>query len=211
MGLRGINAHSLAARRGSGLSPTPPQPPNHPPLTRAQEMELWLGPSHHGSTFATRTELRWAWLTHGDRIMAMHASPGKRPMAWWEFEAGDLQFNADRERSTLYDTGILGEEERRELLAYWRQQFERAWSAGFVLHTGGRVLKGASARRAHYAWADIPAELVNEWTSQRLRRGKTIRKPKATAVSPMEPAEPAEAHEAAGAAVEGQSQYSRLG
>jgi Protein of unknown function (DUF3551) len=35
---------------------------------------------------------------------------------------------------------------------------------------------GAPARRAHYRWADVPLELVKEWTTQRRRQSRTIRR-----------------------------------
>ena len=157
------------------------------PCIPAQAQELWLGPSHHGSVFSSRAALRRAWLEHGDHIMAVHRQAGKRPQAWWEFESGNLQFNADRERSTLWRAGVLAESEVAELEAYWRQEFERTFEPSFGFHSGGRVLRDGLARREHYKWADIPRELVKAWTSQ--RRARTIRRRKQTATSPAEPAE----------------------
>jgi hypothetical protein len=72
----------------------------------------------------------------------------------------------DRERSTLYQAGLLGEDERRELMAYWRQEFDRASGADFFCCVGGKNLHGAAARREHFRWADIPPPLVAAWGAQ---------------------------------------------
>jgi hypothetical protein len=111
---------------------------------------------------------------------------GRRPAAWWRFEAGDLRYPGDEtEWSTRYQAGLLGEEEQRELLAEWRQQFERAQAPDFWLCLGpGRSLKGAPARRAHYRWADIPRELLLQLAREHRRRGKTIRQLEAAAGDP---------------------------
>lgn len=135
-------------------------------LTWAEEMELWLGPSHRGSLFASREELFQAWLMNRDQMMAAWAKHGKRPAGWWEFEA-PFPRPSGHEQSALFEAGLLSTEERIELLDFWRRQFERAFEAGFVHHSGGRMFKGAPARRAHYRWADIPKSLLREWTAQR--------------------------------------------
>ena len=46
--------------------------------------------------------------------------------------------------------------------------FDRAWRPEFF-HTvrPGEIYRGAEARWRHYAWADIPAELVTRWTEER--------------------------------------------
>lgn len=87
-----------------------------------------------------------------------------------------------RQQSVLYEADLLEPEERAALVEWWRGQFERAWEPHFFICEGpGRFFSGAIGRRKHYAWADIPASLLTEWTTQRRRRGKTIRKLKATA------------------------------
>jgi hypothetical protein len=144
------------------------------------EQELWLGPSHRGSVFRSHEELEQAWLTHRDRLMERYGSHGRRPQIWWEFEGAalGLERNYDTERSTLYEHGLLGEEERAELVTYWRREFEKAY-----------ILKDAQARRRHFAWADIPRSLRKEWRLQRPRRrlGRTIHEHEEAATSP-EPA-----------------------
>jgi hypothetical protein len=48
-------------------------------LTWEEEMELWLGPSHRGSLFASREDLQQAWLANRDRLMAVWGKHGRRP------------------------------------------------------------------------------------------------------------------------------------
>jgi hypothetical protein len=133
-------------------------------LTDEQTMELWLGPSHRGSAFDSREELYQAWLKHRDKVMATWAKHGKRPAGWWEFEA-PFPRPFEHEASALYEHGLLGEQERAELLSRWRREFVRANEPNFFFCDGpGRILKGEPARVAHYRWADIPSALIEEWT-----------------------------------------------
>jgi len=139
-------------------------------LSSSQMMELWLGPNDNfGSLFADRDELRAAWEEHRAEAMALWAKDGHRPMAWWQFDAPaalKAQFDDDHEQSILWRAGIVTGEEREELEAEWRSEFERAYALGY----------NAKQRREHYAWADIPRELVKVWTTERKRSAKTIKK-----------------------------------
>ena len=139
-------------------------------LTGDQEMELWLGPSRRGSAFTDRTQAQWGWQSNRDRLMQRYACGGRHPLAWWRFEAGELRYPGhDRERSTLYAAGLLTADARRELLAWWRQEFETAQQDGFTFCQGpGLFLRGIEARRAHFAWADVPAELVEQWSAEQV-------------------------------------------
>jgi hypothetical protein len=133
------------------------------------EMELWLGPSPYLSpAFDSDEQRRESWFRHRNQLMEQFGSRGRRPVAWWRYEAGELCYPGyDRERSTLYEAGLLGEGERAELLAYWREQFDRAGAPGFFLCEGpGRFLHGDAARRAHCRWADIPPALVAAWSAE---------------------------------------------
>jgi hypothetical protein len=151
-------------------------------------MELWLGASHHGSAFRSREELHEAWLANRDRLMTLWAKHGKRPAGWWEFEA-PFPRPFEHEASALYEAELLTESESTELVARWRREFERAWRPGFFHCEGpGAFFHGTIARRKHYAWADIPRALVKEWTAQRRRRGRTIRKLATTVAEETTPA-----------------------
>jgi hypothetical protein len=134
----------------------------------AAAMELWLGPSPHlPPAFDSAEHARAAWSQHRDHMMEQHGSHGRRPVAWWAFEAPFEYPGRDLERSTLYAAGLLAEGEREELLAYWRAQFERARDPEFFHCEGaGRILHGAAARAAHYRWADIPPALVEAWSAE---------------------------------------------
>jgi hypothetical protein len=59
-------------------------------LTYSELQELWLGPCNGGSVFASTEELRAAWATGRAVVMRLWAARGRRPMAWWCFDAPDL-------------------------------------------------------------------------------------------------------------------------
>jgi hypothetical protein len=148
-------------------------------LSPDAELELWLGPPGPGREpfFANAEEARTAWERVREHF-PLPTSPGRRPWAWWCFEQHGLNYpGCDRERSTLYAAGgILDTEEKAELLIEWRREFDRAQKRGFAHCLGsGGWLHGADARRAHYAWTDIPFALVKQWTAEHRRHKQTIR------------------------------------
>ena len=151
-------------------------------LSHAQEMTLHYGPDARWDAFHSETEYRDAWIRNRDRMLAL-CRHGRRPAAWWRFEAGDLRYPGyEREQSTLYEAGLLGEDERTGLLTFWRKEFERAHEPHFFHCEGpGRIFEGAKARRRHFCWADIPRELLKEWTR---RRTRNIREPATAAEHP---------------------------
>src|SRR5262245_12974140 len=127
-------------------------------LSGTTEMDLWLGPSPNlPPAFDSDEQRRELWFRHRERLMELLGSHGRRPMAWWRYEAGELRYPGyDRERSTLYEAGLLAEAERAELLAHWREEFDRAYDRDFFCCKGPRkFLHGAAARREHFKWADI--------------------------------------------------------
>jgi hypothetical protein len=130
-----------------------PRRPTADAWTAARLQELWLGPNPSGSFFRSAREAREAWRRHRDFLMEQYGSRGRRPLAWWVFEASIEHPGYDRERSTLYEANMLAEAERAELEAHWREEFGRA-----------RALDGASVRRAHFERADIPPSLIEAWS-----------------------------------------------
>src|SRR5262245_17524860 len=138
--------------------------PSRRRLSGLQEMALWLGEDPHHPVFRNEEEAREAWFCHRDRLLAVWGRHGRRPMAWWCFEAGIPWPGRDRQQSVLFEAGVLAEDEAAELVVWWRQQFERAQHPDFSHCEGpGRFFSGEAARVRHYAWADIPASLVKEW------------------------------------------------
>jgi hypothetical protein len=134
----------------------------------AELMELTIGPGAMGSYFRTRDELRAGWEAAREEL-PQRSQPGRRPQAWWEFDAPFPYPGLDFERSTLWRAGLLSADEKHQLEVEWRAEFERAWEPGFVEYEACRMVKGARARRLYFAWADIPHELVEQWTGERRR------------------------------------------
>jgi hypothetical protein len=147
-------------------------------LSAAAELDLWMGPAaHRPLSFDSDEQRRQLWFRHRDRLMQWFGSRGRRPMAWWRYEAGDLRYPGyDREQSTLWEAGLLAEAERTELLAFWREEFDRACAPGFSeCKSQGSVLYGTTARRSRWRWADIPRSLLLAWLAERRRSARTIR------------------------------------
>jgi hypothetical protein len=117
--------------------------------------ELWLGPGNDGSIYNSPEELRASWEENRPEVMRIWATNGKRPMAWWYFDAPGLGLKwpgYDRQQSYLYDHNVLSEEERTQLLAFWRREFDHNQSP------------------VHLDWADVPASLRRRWMTARKRR-----------------------------------------
>jgi hypothetical protein len=138
-------------------------------LNHEQEQELWLGPTRRGSAFADAAQAQWAWTSNRNLLMQRYARGARRPLAWWKFESSVAWPGRDHERAALFRAEVLADDERAELVACWRAEFDKAQQDGFRFCAGlGRFLQGATARRAHYRWADIPNELVQRWSAQQL-------------------------------------------
>jgi hypothetical protein len=154
--------------------------PSRSRITPDQEMDLWLGAGPQGNPrlFASQEARQAAWLRHRHLFIGkLPSSPGRRPAAWWEYDSPIRYRGYDRERSILYEAGMLGDGERIALEAEWRHEFDRAQKPDFAYCAGpGPWLEGAAARRAHYQWADIPRQLVRQWTAERRRFAQTIQK-----------------------------------
>ena len=80
---------------------------------------------------------------------------------WYEFEAPPGLHHSPyaTERSRLYEAGVLGIDEAAALETEWRQAFAEA-----------QALSSDAERRAAYAEADIPSELVKRWSAAARRR-----------------------------------------
>jgi hypothetical protein len=120
--------------------------------------------------FTSREELHDAWQRARERMLASMA-PGRRPQGFYEFEFDGNRPPYDMERSTLWRMGLLSADEKVTLEEEWKVEFQRAQASDFTLNDGsGELLKGDCARAAHYAWADIPRELVRRWEKAEHRR-----------------------------------------
>jgi hypothetical protein len=149
----------LQAITGDGLSP-------------GQKMELIYGPGASGSLFRDREHLESAWAACRDELLE-RANPGRRPAIWWMLEATISYPGYGSERSVLWRMDLLSADERLALETEWRAAFRESQAPDFTVNDGsGELLKGDCARQAHYAWADIPRELVKRWTAAARRRAR---------------------------------------
>jgi hypothetical protein len=130
-------------------------------ITPTQEMELWLGAPAAGSSFTSEEERHRLWLEHRDRLLGYWGQNGRRPQAWWQYDSPIPYPGYDHERSTLYTANLLAEDERAELLKFWREQFERR-----LLDPNVSV----DACEAHIEWCDIPRPLLAQWANEYLRK-----------------------------------------
>jgi hypothetical protein len=83
--------------------------PHRSRITADQELDLWMGggPSGNPQQFASAETRRAAWQLHRGRLVGvLPSAPGRRPQAWWEYEASIAWPGYDRERSTLYAAGL---------------------------------------------------------------------------------------------------------
>jgi hypothetical protein len=127
-------------------------------ITSTQEMELWLGP-RGGSAFNDDEQRRRLWVEHRDRLIELFAHGGRRPQAWWKFEALFKYPGFNREKSTLWAAGFLGDEERCELEQDWRKEFFRSLQPGFTF----KNFTGSEAHIQFLIFHDVPPELAEQW------------------------------------------------
>jgi hypothetical protein len=119
-------------------------------------MAFWLGegPLDNPQPFASPAARKAAWLRHRHRLIGtLPSSPGRRPLAYWQYDAPIRWPGYDGERSALYEAGLLGEEEKAALEAEWRREFDFA-----------QRLPAGDRRFQHYVDVDIPEELARRWT-----------------------------------------------
>jgi hypothetical protein len=154
--------------------------PHRAALSFTQQQELWLGPGRDGSAFASDEHARAAWFRHREKLMRCWGSNGRRPQAWWCFESGRRYPGHEHERSILFEfpefAGVLSEQERSQLEAEWRKEFDRTWEPNFSVSHEGRIFTSQVARELHWIWADLPMVLHDKWMEERQRRGRAIRK-----------------------------------
>jgi hypothetical protein len=137
-------------------------------LGPVEKMELIIGPAQWGSVFPDRDSLHRAWLSARDELL-QRSQAGRRPAGFYEFEWEGDRPPYDLERSELWRRGLLTEEEKAALEAEWRTEWDFCHQPGFAIARAwpNSLLKGAAARREHLAWADVPCELVQDWTAMR--------------------------------------------
>jgi len=135
--------------------------------TSLQEAELAWGTSHHlGSTLPTDEQAREAWALNRERLMSLFAHGGRRPQGWWKFEAPFKFPGFNRERSALWEAGLLGAAEARALERDWREEFAKSLEPSFTFRErSGHALTGREAHIAHLVFHDCPAALAEQWAA----------------------------------------------
>jgi hypothetical protein len=89
-------------------------------------------------------------------------------IARWNYESPVPFPGLRRQRSTLYEHGLLSAAEARALVAEWHAEFKRAMQPNFFYIAGpGEIYQGVLARQKHFAWAHIPSVLVQQWEAAR--------------------------------------------
>lgn len=143
-------------------------------LTMSQFWSLSVGEcDREPPAFESEAARREAWEVHRERLMA-HRHAGTRPDGWWCYESPIPYPGYERERSALYEAGLLSAEEVAEVTAWWREQYDRGCAPEFRCVRGPNdLLQGEAARAAHHSWADIPAALVEQWERDRARPAAT--------------------------------------
>ena len=136
---------------------------NDKSITASQEMELWLGPSPRGGSLFSDDEARHrAWFENRARLMELFAHDGRRPQAWWRYEAPIPFPGFSQERSALWEAGLLDKAEKRDLESRWHHEFRRSLAPDFT-HLG---LRGYEAHIAHLVFHDVPAALAERWATE---------------------------------------------
>src|SRR5262249_55843237 len=111
--------------------------------------ELWLGPASGGRFFSSPEGVHEAGIRLRGEVMAGDFKDGRRPLAWWQYDARDLglKYPGDgHEQSYLFERGVLREDEVVALMHHWRLEFDATYAAGL----------SAAERRARFRDIDLP-------------------------------------------------------
>jgi hypothetical protein len=159
--------------------------PHRGQLNHWQENVLRYGPEDRwDDAFPDEAAVQEAWAANRERILSSY-NWGRRPWAWWAYDSTiPYPRDPDYAEARLYESGQLSEEERAQLVARWREHFDKAQEPGFSYCIGhlrpgdsfATWLEGPAAQRALYKWAGIPRTLLREWKAQHRRRQKVIRR-----------------------------------
>jgi len=92
-------------------------------LTGPQALELSVGPHHRRkgyppSAFESAADRRTAWFECDQSKLLGAPYVGKRPWAWWHYEAGEPRDRTVPEAEQLRCMGVLTEAEERQLAAW---------------------------------------------------------------------------------------------
>ena len=116
-------------------------------LSGDEYMTLALGPSIDAPAFASEDDARAAWEGVRDKIMADGwLSPGKRPWAFWHFDAPDVLENAHSESEACWRIGAASEKTAIE--AQWRQHIAVARNS--------HPHDARAARLMALEWGEVP-------------------------------------------------------
>jgi hypothetical protein len=111
-------------------------------LTHMQRAELLIGEAPYGSAFASDAQRRAAWVAHREVLLARPGQYGRRPWAWWQYEAG---FEApDDEAAALIRMGVVDDAERAAIYAWWRKCLVG------IDDTAAGCYRGTARARVHY-------------------------------------------------------------
>ena len=115
-------------------------PTNRKPISRAvryrlsfwEKLSLEYGEADHRPGFRSDDERRKAWMHHRSWMLA-RCRDGRRPQAYWDYEAplpepDDCSYR----QAALWSAGLLSLEERHQLQASWRKAFEEAQPRDFT-------------------------------------------------------------------------------
>ncbi len=118
-------------------------------LSAGERCELQHGYSYFdGEEGFTDEEARCAaWRDHGERLLAAWvAEPGcagRRPWAWWRYEAPESRNPAEHETAQLYRLGLLEGIERARLEQQWRR------SVGFAREVAEHAVSPVTSVEAY--------------------------------------------------------------
>jgi len=138
-----------------------------------QAMELWLGPNRNiPPCFTDDSHRVEVWFKFRDQLMQQWGRHGRRPLAWWIFEKRWRYPGSEHERSLLYEADLLTHdlltpEERSELEAYWREEFDKTQTPGFWCYHEGKIVTGIEAPQRHWIFIDLPPKFLDRLLAER--------------------------------------------
>jgi hypothetical protein len=130
-------------------------------LNHDEWISLTLGERPDRQAFDSDEDRRAAWEQHREAELAS-INLGRRPAAWWDYDAPARRDHNMNSMLQLFRLGELRGDELQYAMRHWADWAEKARKLHYVLGPGNIVTASPEAEERWRAWAGVPDEMFRE-------------------------------------------------